>query len=65
MADLENTYDAQFKVVFDAIRQLNGATRAGAYSYQQIAKEFGGHFTTVGRVVRRPLKGVSATGARG
>ena len=26
----------------------------GAYSYQQIAKEFGVHFTTVGRIVRQP-----------
>jgi REP element-mobilizing transposase RayT len=33
----------------DAIR---GAYETGAYSYQQIAKEFGVHFTTVGRIVR-------------
>jgi REP element-mobilizing transposase RayT len=34
----------------DAIRT---AYDTGAYSYQQIAKEFGVHFTTVGRIVRR------------
>ena len=28
------------------------AYETGAYSYQQIAKRFGVHFTTVGRVVR-------------
>ncbi len=32
-----------------------------AYSYQQIAREFGVHFTTVGRIVRQPMKRVSAT----
>jgi len=32
-----------------------------AYGYQQIAKEFGVHFTTVGRIVRQPMKRVSAT----
>ncbi len=35
----------------DAIRV---AYETGAYSYQQIAKEFGVHFTTVGRIVRQP-----------
>jgi DNA invertase Pin-like site-specific DNA recombinase len=35
----------------DAIR---AGYETGAYSYQQIAKEFGVHFTTVGRVVRQP-----------
>ena len=35
----------------DAIR---AAYETGAYSYQQIAKEFGVHFTTVGRIVRQP-----------
>ena len=41
----------------DAIR---AAYETGAYSYQQIAKEFGVHFTTVGRIVRQPMKRVSA-----
>ena len=39
----------------DAIR---AAYQTGAYSYQQIAKEFGVHFTTVGRIVRQPVKRV-------
>lgn len=34
----------------DAIR---AAYQTGAYSYQQIGKEFGVHFTTVGRIVRQ------------
>lgn len=37
----------------DAIR---AAYDTRAYSYQQIAKEFGVHFTTVGRIVRQPMK---------
>src|SRR3990172_3669147 len=37
----------------DAIR---AAHETRAYSYQQIAKEFGVHFTTVGRIVRQPMK---------
>jgi hypothetical protein len=37
----------------DAIR---AAYETGAYSYQQIAKEFGVHFTTVGRIVRQSMK---------
>ena len=41
----------------DAIR---AAYETGAYSYQQIAKEFGVHFTTVGRIVRQPMKRLSA-----
>jgi DNA invertase Pin-like site-specific DNA recombinase len=45
----------------DAIR---AAYETGAYSYQQIAKEFGVHFTTVGRIVRQPIKGGSAAGGR-
>ncbi len=32
---------------------IGAAYETGAYSYQQIAKEFGVHFTTVGRVVRQ------------
>jgi putative transposase len=32
------------------------AYETGAYSYQQIAKHFGVHFTTVGRVVRGTKK---------
>ena len=48
----------------DAIRRQykdrDGAIRAayetGGYSYQQIAKEFGVHFTTVGRIVRHSMK---------
>ena len=42
----------------DAIR---AAYETGAYSYQEIAKEFGVHFTTVGRIVRQPMKRVNAT----
>jgi REP element-mobilizing transposase RayT len=37
----------------DAIR---AAYDTGAYSYQQLAKEFGVHFTTVGRIVHQPMK---------
>jgi putative transposase len=37
----------------DAIR---AAYDTGAYSYQQLATEFGVHFTTVGRIVRQPMK---------
>ena len=47
----------QYKNRDDAIR---AAYETGAYSYQQIAKEFGVHFTSVGRIVRQPLKRVSA-----
>ena len=35
---------------------MRAAYETGAYSYQQIAKEFGVHFTTVGRIVRRPVE---------
>jgi putative transposase len=35
---------------------MRAAYETGAYSYQQIAKEFGVHFTTVGRIVRRPIE---------
>jgi len=46
----------------DAIRV---AYESGAYSYQQIAKEFGVHFTTVGRIVRQPMRqGHAARGRR-
>jgi hypothetical protein len=45
----------------DAIR---AAYETGAYSYQQIAKEFGVHFTTVGRIVRQPMKRVGAARGR-
>ena len=45
----------------DAIR---AGYETGAYSYQQIAKEFGVHFTTVGRIVRQPMKRVSAARGR-
>ena len=37
----------------DAIRV---AYETGAYSYQQIAKEFGVHFTIVGRIVHQSIK---------
>ena len=43
---------------------IRAAYETGAYSYQQIAKEFGVHFTTVGRIVRQPLQPVSATRER-
>jgi putative transposase len=45
----------------DAIR---AAYETGAYSYQQIAKEFGVHFTTVGRIVRQPMKRESGAHGR-
>jgi putative transposase len=35
---------------------IRAAYETGAYSYQEIAKEFGVHFTTVGRIVRQPTK---------
>lgn len=40
----------QYKDRDDGIR---AAYQTGAYSYQQIGKEFGVHFTTVGRIVRQ------------
>ena len=52
----------EYKNRDDAIRV---AYESGAYSYQQIAKEFEVHFTTVGRIVRQPKKRVSIiTGRR-
>ena len=45
----------QYKNRDDAMR---AAYETGAYSYQQIAKEFGVHFTTVGRIVRQSMKRV-------
>jgi REP element-mobilizing transposase RayT len=45
----------------DAIR---AAYETGAYSYQQIAKEFGVHFTTVGRIVRQPVNQARAPSRR-
>jgi len=47
------TIRKQYKKRDDAIQ---AAYETGAYSYQQIAKEFGVHFTTVGRVVRQPAQ---------
>jgi len=40
----------QYKNRDDGIR---AAHQTGAYSYQQIGKEFGVHFTTVGRIIRQ------------
>ena len=48
-----STIHRQHKNRDDAIR---AAHETRAYSYQQIAKEFGVHFTTVGRIVRQPMK---------
>ena len=55
-------------IVFNPVRvamvkQLcdSGRDETGAYSYQQIAKGFGVHFTTVGRIVRLPMKRVRVT----
>jgi putative transposase len=45
-----STLRRQYKTRDDGIL---AAYETGAYSYQQIAKEFGVHFTTVGRVVRQ------------
>ena len=44
------TLRRQFKNRDEAIR---AAYETGACSYQQIAKEFGVHFTTVGRIVHQ------------
>ncbi len=40
---------------------ISAAYETGAYSYQEIAKHFNVHFTTVGRMVRSPAqrKGIS------
>jgi REP element-mobilizing transposase RayT len=43
---------------------MRAAYETGAYSYQQLAKEFGVHFTTVGRIVRPPIKRGSAASGR-
>jgi putative transposase len=43
----------QYKNRDDAIR---AAYESGVYNYQQIAKEFGVHFGTVGRIVRQAMK---------
>jgi putative transposase len=51
----------EYKNRDDAIRI---AYESGAYSYQQIAKEFEVHFTTVGRIVRQPKKRVSVIPGR-
>ncbi|MGH6827210.1 class II aldolase/adducin family protein, partial [Methyloceanibacter sp.] len=51
----------EYKNRDDAIRV---AYESGAYGYQQIAKEFEVHFTTVGRIVRRPKKRVSVIPGR-
>ncbi|HUC97001.1 MAG TPA: hypothetical protein VMR88_00905 [Candidatus Polarisedimenticolaceae bacterium] len=56
-----STIRRQHKDRDDAIRL---AYETGAYSYQQIAREFGLHFTTVGRVVRQAMKRVIARGRR-
>jgi REP-associated tyrosine transposase len=39
----------------DRHEAIRVAYETGAYSYQQIAKEFGVHFTTVGRIVRQSM----------
>jgi putative transposase len=52
-----STIRRQHKNRDDAIR---AAYETGTYSYQQIAKEFGVHLTTVGRIVRQQMKRVSA-----
>ncbi|MEX0802463.1 MAG: hypothetical protein WD688_03975 [Candidatus Binatia bacterium] len=39
---------------------IRAAYETGAYSYQQVAKEFGVHFTTVGRIVRKAMKSEAA-----
>jgi hypothetical protein len=43
---------------------IRAVYETGSYSYQQIAKEFGVHFTTVGRIVRQSVKRVSGAGGR-
>jgi REP element-mobilizing transposase RayT len=45
-----SAFRRQYKNRDEAIQT---AYETGAYSYQQIGKEFGVHFTTVGRIVRR------------
>ena len=56
-----STIRRQHKDRDEAIRL---AHETGAYSYQQIAQEFGLHFTTVGRVVRQAMKRVIGRGRR-
>lgn len=51
----------QYKDRDEAIR---AAYETGAYSYQQIAKECGVHFTTVGRVVRQSARSTTSGLAR-
>jgi putative transposase len=55
------TIRMQYKKRDDAIL---AAYETGAYSYQQIAKEFGVHFTTVGRVVRQTVRSTKSDLAR-
>lgn len=43
---------------------MRAAYETGAYSYQQIAKEFGVHFTTVGRMVRQAVRSTRSGLAR-
>jgi REP-associated tyrosine transposase len=43
---------------------MRAAYQTGAYSYQQIAEEFGVHFTTVGRIVRQAIEGDGTAGGR-
>jgi REP-associated tyrosine transposase len=43
---------------------IRAAYETEAYSYQQIAKEFGVHFTTVGRIIRESMKRASAARPR-
>ncbi len=51
----------EYKDRDDAIRI---AYENGAYSYQQIIKEFEVHFTTIGRIVHQPKKRVSVIPGR-
>ena len=43
---------------------IRAAYETGAYSYQEIAKHFKVHFTTVGRIVRSSAQGKGTLGAR-
>ena len=56
-----NAVRGQYEVRDEAIRV---AYETGAYSYQQIAKEFGVHFTTVGRIVRESMKRANSSRPR-
>ncbi len=50
--------------VWERNRAVVAAYETGEYSYQQIGKHFGVHFTTVGRIVRAARKGQRKIGRK-